>query len=74
MTAEFARYFKVPAGRGVIVTAVEPGSAADIAGIQPADVIAAVDDVPIIKGLENSATLFAWPAVGDDVRLLPGGM
>lgn len=52
LTPELGRYFKVPAGHGVIVTEVEPGSASDIAGIEPADIVTAVDGIPVIKGPE----------------------
>ena len=41
------RYFELPAGTGVRIDAVEPGSPASQAGIQRGDIVVAVDGSPI---------------------------
>ena len=52
ITAEIAQRFKLKAGSGVIVAAVQPGSPAENAGIRPGDVIYEINRVPI-KGIRE---------------------
>jgi serine protease Do len=48
LTPELARQLEVPESeRGVVVTAVEPGSLAAMAGIRPGDIIQVVGDRPV---------------------------
>ena len=50
LTPDLARYFGVEEGEGVLVAAVEPGSAADRAGIEVGDCIVAVGDEKVRNG------------------------
>jgi serine protease Do len=68
LTPEIAEQFDIPVEAGVIVANVVPGSPAEEAGMQPRDVITAVDETAI----ESSADLFAALREyrpGDRVRL-----
>ena len=55
LSPEDAERFGVPVDSGVIVDTVEPGSAADDAGLRRGDIITALDDTPI----EDSGDLLA---------------
>jgi serine protease Do len=55
LSAEDAERFGVPVDSGVIVESVEPGSAADDAGLRRGDIITALDGTPI----EDSGDLLA---------------
>ncbi len=54
LTPELAENFKVESGKGVVVTQVEPGSVANMAGIRPGTLILEVNRQPV-----NSARAFA---------------
>jgi len=48
MTYEVRRYFqKTPEDPGVLISMVEPGSKASVAGIKPFEIITAVNDQPV---------------------------
>jgi S1-C subfamily serine protease len=47
LTPELQKRFNLQAGTGLVVTTVEAGSAADDAGIQPGDVVTAVNRNPV---------------------------
>jgi hypothetical protein len=48
LTYEVRRYFQIPEGDpGVIISKVEPGEKAAIAGLRPFEIVISVDDVPI---------------------------
>lgn len=55
LSPQDARQFDLPVDSGAIVTSVEPGSAADNAGIRTEDIITAIDDTTI----EDSGDLLA---------------
>ena len=55
LSPQDAEQFNLPVDSGAIVTNVEPGSAADNAGIRTEDIITAMDDTPI----EDSGDLLA---------------
>ena len=55
LSPQDAQQFDLPVDSGAIVTNVEPGSAADNAGIRTEDIITAIDDTPI----EDSGDLLA---------------
>jgi hypothetical protein len=66
LTYEVRRYFRVlPDGPGVIVSKVEPGSKAAVAGIYPLEMIMAVNDEPVHDVDELEAKLTA----GGEFRL-----
>jgi serine protease Do len=47
VTPALAKAFKLPDGRGAVIREVEPGSPAAKAGLQPGDVVTAVDNEPV---------------------------
>jgi serine protease Do len=47
VTPALAKAFKAPDTRGAVIREVEPNSPADKAGLQPGDVVTAVDNVPV---------------------------
>ena len=47
LTSQLARYFDVKQGKGVLVSEVMAGSAAEKAGLKAGDVITALDDKPV---------------------------
>ncbi len=69
LTPDIARRFQLESERnGVVVTEVEPGSPAELHGIQPGDVIEEVNRMPI-KSLEDFKKAIA-DAEGKDTLLL----
>ena len=55
LSPQDAEQFDLPVDSGAIVTNVEPGSAADAAGIRVEDIVTSIDDTPI----EDSGDLLA---------------
>jgi S1-C subfamily serine protease len=47
---EVAAQFRLPVRQGVIVAEVAPGSPAAQAGVQPQDIVTAINDVPVTRG------------------------
>ncbi len=68
LTPELARAFNIPFRKGAIITSVEPGSAAQKAGLRPGDIVIEVNGRPIRNATElrNAIGLLR---VGDKVRL-----
>ncbi len=68
ISEEVAAYYGIKERKGVLVTEVFPGDPADMAGIQPKDIILSVDD----KTVENARELTGVIAniqVGDKVKI-----
>lgn len=68
LTPEIASQFKLPVRRGVIVTTVQPGSAADQAGLRPEDIITGISGQPVRHGGDLRKALRAMKP-GDTARL-----
>ncbi len=68
LTPELAQAFNIPFRKGAIVTSVEPGSAAQKAGLKPGDIVTEVNGRPIRNAtdLRNAIGLLR---VGDKVRM-----
>ena len=68
MNQAFADSFKLPKPEGALVSQVEPGSAADKAGLKSGDVIVRVDGQPVVASGDLPARIgMAKP--GDSVKL-----
>ena len=52
MSPELRAHFGAPKERGVLVDRVEPGSAAEAAGVKVGDVLTALEDEPVADGVE----------------------
>ena len=57
LTPELAEYYGLKDKKGVLVSQVFKGDPAENAGIQPNDIIVAVDEKPVTTGRELSATI-----------------
>lgn len=68
LTQSLAETLGLDSTDGAYVAAVMAGSAADVAGLEPGDVITRVDGVPVLGSVDLSL-LMAWTAPGDTVRL-----
>lgn len=55
LTDQLAEQLQIPAGEGVVITTVKPGSAAQAAGLQRSDVIVEMDRIPVknVKDLKE---------------------
>ena len=60
-------YYRLP--NGLLITAVEPGSAADTVGIQEGDVLLRVEKTSVTSPQELESALYSY-APGDTVRLI----
>lgn len=69
ITPQIARQLDIPASKGVIVTDVEEGSAADEVGIQPRDIILQVNKVKI-SSLKDYQREMSKPTAKSSVLLL----
>jgi len=63
----YQMYYRLP--NGLLITAVEPGGAADTAGIQEGDVLLRVDTVSVTGPQELETALYQY-ASGDTVKLI----
>lgn len=52
MSPELRAHFGAPKERGVLVDRIEPGSAAEAAGVKVGDVLTALEDEPVADGVE----------------------
>ncbi|CAN5624559.1 N/A [soil metagenome] len=68
LSPQDAEQFNLPVDSGVAVTNVEPGSAADDAGVRTEDIITAMDDTPIEDSGDLLAALRDYQA-GDTAQL-----
>ncbi len=68
LTEKLADSFRAPAGRGVLVAAVEPGGSADRAGVQAGDVLLEYAGTPVL-GVEHTLQLVAKSRPGDKATL-----
>ncbi len=68
LTPDVAQQMDVPAGHGVVITRVEPGSAADNAGLQERDVVVSVDGQPVRDANAFRSTV-EKTRLGDVLRL-----
>ena len=68
LTPELAEQFGLPGQTGVLIRSITPGSPAQKAGLQPGDVIVAINGTPI-QGARDLVRLIASAAVGSKVEL-----
>jgi len=68
LNPELARGLGVPASEGAVISAVEPGSPAERAGLEPGMVITAVDGTPI-DGARALSNAIGLKERGDEVTL-----
>jgi S1-C subfamily serine protease len=68
-TPSLAARFGLPAQPGMVITAAEPGSPAAQAGLQPKDVIAAIDGVSLAEESTFSWILFTQHKPGETIAL-----
>jgi hypothetical protein len=68
LTPELRRHFGVPADRGIMISRVVDESPAQLAGLQPADILTSVDGEPLPAGLHLSMSV-AQAAEGDAIDL-----
>ena len=64
----FARYLGIPAMKGIVVLAIYKGSPAEKSGLQPKDVITAVDGVAVTNNEEFQAAIIKHK-IGDVIKL-----
>lgn len=69
LTPQLAQYFGVKGGKGVLVREVEPGSAAEKAGLKAGDCIVQVDSTPVESVMGLHRALAAKPAASREVTL-----
>lgn len=68
LSREISNYYGLPVDEGVLVTRVVEGSPAQEAGIEPGDVIVAMDDVPVAK-IEKLLSEIYKRKAGEKVRI-----
>ena len=69
LTPQLAQYFGVKGGKGVLVREVEPGSAAEKAGLRAGDCIVQVDSTPVESVMDLHRALAAKPGASREVTL-----
>jgi len=68
LTPELARALDIEVAEGAVITQVEPGSAAESAGLAAGDVVTAIDATPIRNSTELRNRIGLTP-VGKDIRI-----
>ena len=68
LTPELAEQFGIPSQTGVVVRSITPGSPAQKAGLQPGDILVAINGQPI-KGARDLVRQIASAAVGSKVEI-----
>ena len=69
LTPQLAEYFGVKQGKGVLVIEVEPGSAAEKAGLKAGDCIVQVDSTPVESVMDLHRALAPKPGASREVTL-----
>ena len=69
LTREIARYYGLPVNRGVLVTRIADGSAAEVAGMVEGDIILEISKVET-NGIEDLVNEIQRRKIGDVVRIL----
>jgi S1-C subfamily serine protease len=69
LTREIARYYGLPVTRGVLVTRIADGSAAEVAGMVEGDIILEISKVET-NGIEDLVNEIQRRKIGDVVRIL----
>lgn len=68
LNPELAQAFGMQLNQGAVITQVQPGSAAQRAGLQPGDVVVAIDDKPI-QGSNELRNAIGLLPIGREVKL-----
>jgi S1-C subfamily serine protease len=68
LTEDIARYYRLPVGRGVLVTKVAEGSPAEFAGMTEGDIILEVNNVET-RSIEDLVREIRKRAVNDKIRI-----
>ncbi len=68
LTPELAQAFDIPNRKGVVISAVIPGSAAEKAGLKPGDIIVAINGRPVDDSADVRNTI-GLIRVGSEVKL-----
>lgn len=68
LTSELARRLRVPTSKGVVVFGVQPGSPAQLAGLEPGTVLTRIDTSPI-TGIKVFGRLYGASALRKDAAI-----
>lgn len=68
VTPELAEALDLDSAEGAVITQVQPGSAAEEAGLTAGDVVVAIDDNPVINSAEMRNRIGLTP-IGEDVEI-----
>ena len=69
VTEEDARFYRLPAPRGVLVVGLAPRGPADRAGLERGDLIAEIDGKPLRDGMKDLTTVLQGHKPGDAIEL-----